>query len=432
MSAGIYAILLSVVMVIAVAWPLLLAIPTLHSRLYWPRHLAIVPAALLVVLPGNVSLQLPWLLFGTRFTIDGTTRWVLAMSVVIWFTAATMMMMMMMKPSKQGFANERSTTFFLLTLAGNLGAVLASDLVSFFCFSTIMSYGFYGLFIQNGNAATQHAGRLYLIFLIVADLLLFEALLLAAFTTDNLRFEGVREAMAKASSSQFYLWVTFIGFALKTGIWPAHLWLSSVFKSTNQTTALLIIGVPIVMGWLGAARWLPLGEHAFGISAMIIQMVGVIVVLYATLKLFTQASVKIVWATSGATGLFITALGTGLAHPTVWRQYEYLSYPFITSLGILLALLIFAIGRTQETRHQQPAIALQRMKALSRWIGATRQWVEDRLLGLQSLCHVSWLKVAKHYQCVNHWQKLRGFTTGWSTAITLFVLLGLALTWLAA
>ncbi|HID66913.1 MAG TPA: formate hydrogenlyase, partial [Roseibacterium sp.] len=140
MSAEIYAILLSIVMVIAVAWPLLLAIPALHSRLYWPRHLAIVPAALLAVLPGNVSLQLPWLLFGAGFTIDDATRWVLAMSVVIWFTAATMM-----TSSKQGFANGRSTTFFLLTLAGNLGAVLANDLVGFFCFTTIMSYGFYAL-----------------------------------------------------------------------------------------------------------------------------------------------------------------------------------------------------------------------------------------------------------------------------------------------
>lgn len=426
MSAETYAILLSIVMVIAVVWPLLLTIPALHSRLYWPRHLAIVPAALLTVLPGDISRQLPWLLFGAEFAIDGVTRWVLAMSVVIWFIAATMM-----KSSKQGFANGRTTTFFLLTLAGNLGAVLANDLVGFFCFTTIMGYGFYALFVQNGNAATQRAGRLYLIFLIIADLLLFEALLLAAFTTDNLRFEGVRAAMAKASSSQFYLWVTFIGFALKTGIWPAHLWLSSAFKSTNQTTALLIIGVPVVMGWLGAVRWLPLGEHAFGISAIIIQMVGVIGVLYATLKLCTPTSVKIVWMSSGAASLFIAALGTGLAHPTIWRQYEYLGYPFIASLGILLALLIVTIGWTQKTRHQHPAVALPRVDILSRWIGATRQWVEDTLLGLPSLWHISRLKLVKHYQYGSHWQKLRDFVVGWKAAITLFVLLGLALAWLA-
>ena len=430
MSAEIYTILLWIVMVVAMAWPLLLALPALHSHLPSPRHLAIVPAALLVVLPGDVSLQLPWLLFGTGFAIDSQTRWVLAMSVVIWFAAATMT-----KPSKQDFVDGRTTTFFLLTLAGNLGVVLASDLVGFFCFSTLMGYGFYGLFIQGGDEATQRAGRLYLIFLIIADLLLFEALLLAGLTTENLHFEGLREAMAKASSSQFYLWMAFTGFALKAGIWPAHLWLSSVFKSASQSTALLIIGVPVSMGLLGVVRWLPLGEHAFDVSATAIQMLGVAAVLYSALKLFTQASLKIVWATSGATGLFITALGTGLAHPALWRQYEYLTYPLIALIGGLLAILTVAIDRPQETRHQHPAVALQCVTTLwprtAPWIDVFQRWGKDTLLELQALWHISWLKVVSHYRRISNWQKPRSFMAGWSTTITLFVLLGLALAFLA-
>jgi len=159
-------------------------------------------------------------------------------------------------------------------------------------------------------------------------------------------------------------------------------------------------------------------------------------VLYATLKLFTQASLKIVWATSGATGLFIAALGTGLAHPEISRQYEYLTYPFIASIGILLAILAVAIGRPQQTRHQHPTATLQRVATLrpgaKRWGDVLQRWAKDTLLRLQSLWHVPWLKAIKHYQCIRNWQKLQGNVAGWSTTITLFVLLGLALALLAA
>jgi len=428
MNTDIYAVLLLIVVVI---WPLLLAIPALHARLPWPRHLAIIPAVLLAVLPGGASLELPWLLFGTGFAMEGESRWILAMSATIWFAAAAIT-----KPSKHDFANQRTTTFFLLTLAGNLGAVLATDLVGFFCFATLMGYGFYGLLVQGGDEVARRAGCRYLIVLIVADLLLFEALLLAAFATENLRFEAVHEAMAGASSSSFYLWMVFIGFALKAGVWPAHLWLTTAFNSAPRSTALLLGGVPVAMGLLGAVRWLPLGEHAFGVSALIIQGVGVAAMLYAILRFFTHVSVKSLpaWTAVALTGLFIVALGGGLAHPALWRQYEFIAYPFIALVAIFLATLTFIIGRMQGA-HQFPVVASQRVEMMSRWVNGwtegRHQWANDRLLGLQSLWRVSWLKAARQYQRILGGQKLRDLTNGWDVKITLFVLLGLAIAWLA-
>ena len=79
MNEEIYGIFLLIVVV----GPLLLSIPALHSRVPWPRHLAIIPAVLLVVLPGDASLAMPWLIFGTGFAVDGEVRWILVMSIVI-------------------------------------------------------------------------------------------------------------------------------------------------------------------------------------------------------------------------------------------------------------------------------------------------------------------------------------------------------------
>jgi len=417
-------------LLIVVVWPLLLAIPAVHSRLPWPGHLAIMPAVVLIVLPGDVSLTLPRLFFGTGFAVDGEVWWILAMTVAFWLMAATVA-----KSSKSDPAYDRTTTFLLLTLTGNLGVVLATDLVGFFSFSTIMGYSFYGLMIHGGNEEVRRAGRLYLIFLIVADLALFEALLLAASTTGDLRYEVVRQAMMETSSTQFYLWITLAGFVFKAGIWPAQLWLLAVFKSAPLSRTLLLGGVPVAMGLLGMVRWLPFGERAFYVFGMVILMMGVAAMLHATLRLFVHASLKMLpaWGTVAVTGLFTAALGTGLAFPAVWSQYKYLAYPFIALSGIFLAVLTFAIGRSQDT-CQRPAFASRRAEALSLWAGGwisvIRRWLKDRLPGLQSVWRGSWLVVVEQPQRILDWKKPAFLTGGWSAAITMFVLLGLVLAWL--
>ncbi len=422
MNAVIPPLLLGVV----VAWPLLLAFPALYARVPWPRQLATVPALLLAVLPGEASLELSWLLFGTGFAIDGQSRWILATAVAVWLMAAVTA-----QPANEGNAGRCTTPFFMLTLGGNLGAILATDLVGFFSFATVMGYGFYGLLIQGSDEAARRSGRCYLLFLIVADLLLFEALLLAAFTAEDLRYETVGEAMVGASSMSLYLWLVLIGFMLKAGVWPLHWWLTAAFCTSPRTTALLLGGVPVAMGLLGLLRWLPLGEYAAGGSVMLIQVMGAGAVLYAV---FARGSVKTLPArvAVSVTGLFVVALGSGLAYPAVWRQYEFIGYPFIASLGILLAGLGFTTGRMKGARYMS-TFASRRLGALQpevgRWIEIVYQWAGDRFSGLHSLWRVSWLKAVKWR--IPDWRNLRTLVEGWSATITLFVLLGLALAWLA-
>jgi multicomponent K+:H+ antiporter subunit D len=427
MSEAIYGVALLCV----VAWPLLLVIPAIHSRLPRPRLLAILPAMVLTVLPGDASVELPWVLFGSGFAVDHEVRWVLAMFVAIWLTAAHLA-----KSSRHDSASDRVTTLFLLTLAGNLGAILAADLVGFFSFLTLMGYGFYGLLIQDTDKEVRHAGCLYLIFLIVADLALLEALLIAAWTTEDLRYETVRQAMAGTASAPFYLWMVLAAVTLRAGIWPVHLWVSAVFGAAPLSRALVLIGGPIAMGLLGAIRWLPLGEMDFQGPWEVIQVMGIAAVLYAVAMLIMRATLKTLpaWATIAATGLFIAVLGTGLADPAVWRRYEHLAVPFIASLGIFMAALVFAIGRRKDTR-EPPSVALRRMETLSLWVGRRmgvgQQWVEDKSLGLQFLWRASWLKVVTQHQRLLNWQQSGVMADRWSAAITLFVLLGLVLAWLA-
>jgi len=427
MSEKIYAMTLLLVVV----WPLLLAIPILRAHLPWPRHLAIIPAAVLILVFQDVSLDLDWLLLGTGFAIDANVRWMLMLSVAVWLMAASVS-----TDSNRDTADDRAATFFLLTMAGNLGAVLAADLVGFFCFSTIMGYGFYGLLIQGGNAAVRRAGRLYIIFLVAADLALFEALLLAAFATQDLRFIAVQQAMAGSATTSLYFWMAFAAFVLRAGIWPFHLWLTSLFKSASVSICLLVVGLPVATGLFGALRWLPLGLSASAGPGLVILIIGITAVLFGLFRLFSRFSNRMLpgWGTVVLSGLFIAALGVGLMQPAVWLQYAYLQYPLIAGIVLLLAVIIMLVGDSRD-RHPEHDLAMDRVEALSREVaqrgGVMLQWSQNRVRQIRSFGLALWLKTVRQARRVIDRLKTVNVVSQWTASITMFVLIGLALAWLA-
>jgi len=409
--------------------PLLLAFPTLRSRLPRPCHSALLPAVVLLAVPEVVSIEVPWLLLGTGLGIDGASRWLLAMSVVLWTAAATLLR----APTGQP-ADDCLTTCFLLTLAGNLGAILATELVGFFAFSTLMGYGFYGLLVAGEGEAPRRAGRVYLVFLILADLALFDALLIAAATTEDLGFAAVRYALARSPSSGLYLSMVLVGYALKAGLWPLHFWLPPAFRSARPVVALLLGGVPIAVGLLGMVRWAPVGEIGFSDLGFIIQSLGVAAMLYAIVAGLKRAQLKLLpaYAAIFAMGLFAIALGTGLADPVVWRRYGNLAHVFIVSLGFGLAGLAAVIRWLEARHHRSAALARQVYDSnpwFERWPGALVHWAARMGFDTLPRLRASWLAEVGRFRQIRAWKRtLDGserLLQRWTLAITLFLLLGM-------
>ena len=329
--------------------PLLLLLPALRSRLCRPCHLALLPAVMLLALPEDLSIEVSWLLFGTGLGVDGTSRLLLAMSVVLWIAAT------FLQTRSDQTVDKRDTIFFLLTMAGNLGAILATDLIGFFTFSTLMGYGFYGLLVADGNEAARRAGRVYLGFLILADLALLEALLIAATTTTDLGFEAIRNLIGQSPASGFYLSMVLAGFALKAGAWPLHFWLPLAFRSARPAVALLLGGVPVAIALLGMVRWLPLGELALTDLGVAIQWVGLTAAIYGTVAGLRQFHPRTVLAYAGivVTGLFVATLGSGLEWPIIGSSIKETAHLFILYSGFMLAALVSGsvLADKIKTRH---------------------------------------------------------------------------------
>lgn len=407
--------------------PLLLAFPALRSRLSRPCHIALLPVVVLLAVPEVVSIEVPWLLLGTGLGIDAASRWLLAMSVVLWAAAATLLYASTGQPG-----DDYLTTCFLLTLAGNLGAILATELVGFFAFSTLMGYGFYGLLVAGGGQASRRAGRVYLVLLVLADLALFEALLIAAETTEDLGFEAVRQAVVRSPSSGLYLSMVLVGYALKAGVWPLHFWLPPAFHSARPAVALLLGGVPIAIGLLGMVRWAPVGEISFLDPALIIQ--GLAAMLYAIVAGLKRAQLKLLpaYAAILATGLFAIALGTGLADPAAWNRYGNPAHVFIVFLGFGLAGLATVIRWLEARGHRFAAPARQADDSIpwfERWPGALVRLAARMGFDTLPRLRASWLAEVDRLRQLGVWKRtLDGserLLQRWTFAITLCLLLGM-------
>lgn len=416
---------------LVVAWPLLLAIPMLRARMKRALHVALLPAVVLVLVPGDAYLRLPWFLFGTGFAMNGPARWMLAMAIAIWLIA-----MSVRASQQQDAGHDRATTLLLLTLAGNLGVVLTTDLLGFFSFSTLMAYGFYGLLVCGGNEDVRRAARLYVIALLVADLLLFEALIHTATVASEFSYAVARQSILTTQYAQLYIWAVLTAFVLKAGIWPFHLWLSGLFMSAPLSRRVLLVGVPVTMALLGAARWLPLGMPGVQGSWHGIQALGIIALLYALSRLVRSGLSRMLaaWCTVAVTGLFLVILGTGLTYPAIWQQYQDMIYPFIAVAGISLVAVMIVVERLGDARQ----LANPGLQRLDGWMLRAVGWIkmfEDRAAGSSRALRTQWRilmsRVAAQGRRVLPWKhRTADLMGGWGTSITMFVLLGLVLAWL--
>ena len=410
--------------------PLMLVLPSLRRFVPRVEYVAIMPAALLLVLPGEHYVELPWLLFKAGFACDAETRLLLLMAVLLWLPAA--FYLSANKRNANCLANEQSSTFFLLTLGGYLGTILVTDTVSFFTFSTLMGYGFYGLLVNAGDEAVKRAGRVYLCFMVVADLLLFEAVLIAASVTEEQSFDVVRETMADSSLSGLYLSMVILGFALKAGVWPFHFWLPLAFRSARPPAVLLLAAVPVAIGMLGIMRWLPLGEISLPVPGIIIQGLGGVAIAYAVVTLLIQRELKTLpaYVTIFTTGLFTIAIGTGLNNPDIWKQYADLAIYFIVLLVIAVALLTSAI-RWREARKPSADKSLMASETTALWFENWSSIIvrRARVVGSETLprLRASCLAIAESCLQIHTWKRVLQageFTLqDWSVAIIMFLLM---------
>jgi formate hydrogenlyase subunit 3/multisubunit Na+/H+ antiporter MnhD subunit len=309
-------------LLLGVIWPLLL---TLMLAFKGGRSLALhlspwaaLPAlvASLLVTPSDMRWNLSGVLFGSELGLDATGQVFLLLTALIWTVAGIYARTYFPQPEQR----TRFYVFFMLAMAGNFGLILAQDLPSFYFSFSLMSFAAYGLVVFKGDVAALRAGRVYIILVVIGELMLFAAMLMATQATDAITFDAVRIGLIDADNRDWVIFLALVGFGIKVGVISLHVWLPLAHPVAPTPASAVLSGAMLKAGLLGWLRFLPMGEMALPEWGSLMIVLGFSSAFYAVVIGLTQRDPKTLLAYSSISqmGILTLTVGLGMLAPQAW------------------------------------------------------------------------------------------------------------------
>jgi len=312
---------LSMTMLLIISLPLLLSGIALFPRL---RSVAVAlgPWSILPVLglaignPAHFSVELPWIFLGVRLGLDEVGQTLIIGTGLLWMLVGISARAFLLHDPK----HHRFVIFYLLTMTGNLGLFMAQDLPTFALCYALMAFAAYGLIIYEDTPAANRAGRIYLILAVVGEALLVEAILLIMSAAGHPDIGGAPSAVAAAPTRNLILALLLIGFGIKIGVLPFHVWMPLAYCDAPIGASAVLSGSMVLAGFLGWVRLLPLGEVFLSEWGIFCIITGTVTLLYGVFVGMTQPHPRTILAYSSISqvGVITAGLGIGMLIPEVW------------------------------------------------------------------------------------------------------------------
>jgi formate hydrogenlyase subunit 3/multisubunit Na+/H+ antiporter MnhD subunit len=340
----------------AIAVPLVLALAMLprsiRSGALRLAPWAALPALALALLgaPGS-TVEIPWLLLGMRLGTDATASVFLLFTAFLWTCAGVYARAYLAEEA----APQRFFVFYLLTLSGNLGAILAQDIASFYLFFALMSFAAYPLVVHDGTPEAHRAGKVYLALVVLGEVLLVSALMLTAASTGSIDLRQVPVGVAAAPWRDLIVALTLAGFGIKVGALPLHVWLPLAHPVAPTPASAVLSGTMIKVGLLGWLRFLPLGEVALPFWGTLCLLAGLLAAFYGVGIGLTQKDPKTVLAYSSISqmGFMTLAVGAGLVVPEAWALTLAAVLLYAMHHALAKGALFLGVGVAQGTGHDR-------------------------------------------------------------------------------
>lgn len=305
----------SMALALIVLLPVALSIASIWRRarsvLFDLLPLAPVPALAVALLGirGEMA-QLPELLLGIRLVLDETGAVFLGFISLLWVLAGAYARAYL--PGR-----TRDTAFpgfWYATLAGNLGVCIAADVVTFYALFSLLSLAAYGLVVHDGTTRAFRAGRVYLVLAVIGEMGLVFGLMLAAQAAGGLEIDAARAALANAPQRDLTIALLVVGFGVKAGLVPLHVWLPLAHPIAPTPASAVLSGAIVKAGILGLMRFLPL-EAILLDWGHVLAFAGLVTAYYGVLIGLTQTDPKAIlaYSTLSQMGIVVAVLGAALA-----------------------------------------------------------------------------------------------------------------------
>jgi len=286
------------------------------------------------VITDQISLGLPWLPWHVRFdSLSGFFFLIIGIAVIA---------VSIYGPGYVHSYKEKQHPFAVLGLftglfvTGMMLVLLADDAFFFMIAWELMSVASYFLVaFQHENSANRRAAFLYLLMAEVGALAIILSFGVLASFADGFTFDALRQAQLSHTWASIAFVLALLGFGMKAGIVPIHVWLPEAHPVAPSHISALMSGVMLKVALYGLIRFcfdlLAEVQWQWGVVLLVI---GSISALGGILYAMMQPNLKRLLAYSSVENIGIIFMVLGLS-----MIFMDNGHPQLAALGFLAALL---------------------------------------------------------------------------------------------
>lgn len=271
------------------------------------------------VMSGTVHYGLiDFMQMGLFFEVD-LTGWIFAFLIALIWLLATFFSLTYMD-----FEHNRRRYYSILifTLGATLGVVLAGDFFTLFLFFEMMTLSSFVLVIHEQDYEAMQAGILYLYLGIAGGLALLFAIMMLYSATGTVDIVPVLESLGSNRTAIYILFL--IGFGIKAGLVPLHIWLPQAHPVAPSPASALLSGILIKTGAYGILRVSTVLYSTGGVISPVdfaylanlghfLMWVGIVTMLAGATMALLQDNMKRILAYSSVSQIGYIATGLGAA-----------------------------------------------------------------------------------------------------------------------
>ncbi|WP_034647763.1 complex I subunit 5 family protein [Corynebacterium sputi] len=312
---------------------------------------AVVPAVFLALVGDGVALDLPWMLFGSRLQVDGVARPLLLIAAIL-YGAALIALSWRRSPDREN-RNAVLVGFLLASYLGNIGVYLAADVASFYLWFAIMSFSAVGLIIHYRTAKARRATVFYLVMSVLSETALLVGFLTLVASGAHL-IDEVEGAWADSDVATITMVALLIGFGIKAGLVPLHVWLPLAHPAAPPAASAVLSGAMVKAGLVGWLRFFPPVETVdqISVAGWILVALGLLGAFGGALVgvLHNDPKVVLAYSTVSQMGFITATVGVSLIRPDLAPAVTAAALLYAVHHGLAKGTLFLAVPVLQKMR----------------------------------------------------------------------------------
>jgi multicomponent Na+:H+ antiporter subunit D len=232
----------------------------------------------------------------------------------------------------------------IITLASCMGIFMAGDLFTLFVFFELMSLISYVLVVHEETIEALRAGYKYLIMTIIGGLALFFGIIITFELGGSVSLSSGAPLITEPTNLAFFAFISFlIGFGMKAGMFPLHVWLPDAHPVAPSPASALLSGIMLKTGAYGLLRVI---FHVYGLQFMqetgwtvILAVVAVITILLGSAVAITQEDLKrrLAYSSVGQMGYILLGMSILNEQALIGNIFHIFSHAFMKSTLFLAA-----------------------------------------------------------------------------------------------